>query len=33
MDTLGRVQKYKERLTKKSSTVKKVKNPRAKAEK
>ena len=30
MDTLGRVQKYKERLTKKSSTVKKVKNPRAK---
>jgi len=30
MDTLGRVQKFKERLTKKKATVKKVKNPRAK---
>jgi len=30
MDTLGRVQKFKERLTKKSTTVKRVKNPRAK---
>jgi len=30
MDTLGRVQKYKERLVKKSTTVKRVKNPRAK---
>jgi large subunit ribosomal protein L31 len=29
MDTLGRVQKFKERLTKKSATVKRVKNPRA----
>jgi large subunit ribosomal protein L31 len=28
MDTLGRVQKFKERLTKKSSGVKRVKNPR-----
>jgi hypothetical protein len=33
MDTLGRVQKYKERLVKKSTTVKRVKNPRAKAAK
>ena len=30
MDTLGRVQKFKERLTKKTGTVKRVKNPRAK---
>ena len=30
MDTLGRVQKYKERASKKSATVKRVKNPRAK---
>ena len=33
MDTLGKVQKYKERLAKKSTTVKRVKNPRAKTEK
>jgi hypothetical protein len=33
MDTLGRVQKFKERAGKKSTTVKRVKNPRAKAEK
>jgi len=30
MDTLGRVQKFKERLTKKSTVVKRVKNPRTK---
>ncbi|MCX6722754.1 MAG: 50S ribosomal protein L31 [Candidatus Staskawiczbacteria bacterium] len=30
MDTLGRVQKFKERAAKKSTTVKRVKNPRAK---
>jgi large subunit ribosomal protein L31 len=30
MDTLGRVQKFKERAAKKSTTVKKAKNPRAK---
>ena len=29
MDTLGRVQKFKERAAKKSATVKRVKNPRA----
>ena len=29
MDTLGRVQKFKERAGKKSTTVKRVKNPRA----
>jgi len=29
MDTLGRVQKFKERAAKKTSTVKRVKNPRA----
>lgn len=28
MDTLGRVQKFKERASKKSATVKRVKNPR-----
>ncbi|MCX6720260.1 MAG: 50S ribosomal protein L31 [Candidatus Staskawiczbacteria bacterium] len=33
MDTLGRVQKFKDRAGKKSTTVKRVKNPRAKAEK
>ena len=33
MDTLGRVQKFKERAAKKSATVKRAKNPRAKAEK
>ena len=33
MDTLGRVQKFKERAAKKSNEVKRVKNPRAKAEK
>ncbi len=33
MDTLGRVQKFKDRASKKSTTVKRVKNPRAKAEK
>lgn len=30
MDTLGRVQKFKERAAKKSTTVKRVKNPRLK---
>ena len=30
IDTLGRVQKYKERLTKRSTTKKRIKNPRAK---
>ncbi len=29
MDTLGRVQKFKERAEKKTNTVKRVKNPRA----
>jgi large subunit ribosomal protein L31 len=29
MDTMGRVQKFKAKLEKKSTTVKKVKNPRA----
>ena len=29
MDTLGRVQKFKERTAKKSTAVKRVKNPRA----
>ncbi|MCX6718394.1 MAG: 50S ribosomal protein L31 [Candidatus Staskawiczbacteria bacterium] len=33
MDTLGRVQKFKERAAKKSTAVKRVKNPRAKTEK
>lgn len=33
MDTMGRVQKFKERAAKKTSAVKRVKNPRAKAEK
>jgi len=33
MDTLGRVQKFKERASKKSATAKRVKNPRAKTEK
>jgi len=30
MDTLGRVQKFKDRASKKAATVKRVKNPRAK---
>ena len=30
MDTLGRVQKFKDRASKKSTAVKRVKNPRAK---
>ena len=33
MDTLGRVQKFKERASKKTTTVKRVKNPRLKATK
>ena len=33
MDTLGRVQKFKDRASKKTNVVKRVKNPRAKAEK
>jgi len=30
MDTMGRVQKFKERAAKKSATTKRIKNPRAK---
>lgn len=33
MDTLGRVQKFKERLSKKKPVVKKKKNPRARSSK
>jgi len=33
MDTLGRVQKFKDRASKKAATTKRVKNPRAKATK